>query len=52
MPLDSEKVVKDMQTVINIPMVAVDKTKAGKTVRAKTVMRKKDFMSHTPILKV
>ena len=52
MPLDSEKVVKDTQTAINIPMVAVDKTKSGKVVRAKTIMRKKDFLSQTPILKV
>jgi hypothetical protein len=52
MPLDSEKVIKDVQTDINIPLVAADKTKAGKIVRAKTIMRKKDFLSKIPILKV
>ena len=52
MPIDSEKVVKDTQSSINIPMVAVGKKKQDKIVRAKTIMRKKDFLSNTPILKV
>jgi len=52
MPIGSEKVVKDTQTAINIPIVAADTSIDKKVVVAKTIMRKPNFMSNTPILKV
>jgi hypothetical protein len=51
-PLGGERVVKDVQSNINIPIVATDKTKKTKVITAKTIMRKPNFLSSTQFLKV
>jgi hypothetical protein len=51
-PIGDERVVKDTETSINIPIVATGKTKDKKTITAKTIMRKPNFSSTTPFLKV
>ena len=50
---DSEAVVKDMQSDLNMP-IAVDYNRAKDEFRvgAKTIMRKKDFRTPSPVIKV
>lgn len=52
MPLGDEKVIKDKQTAINIPIVSADKINDKKIIKAKTIMRKPNFVSSTPFIKV
>lgn len=52
MPRDSERVVNDTKTALNVPIIAVDKTPSKNTIRAKTIIRKKDFTTSNPKLKV
>lgn len=48
---DSEAVFRDLMTLVNLPFVLKDGEK-GKTLVAKTVMRKQDFKSYTPMLDI
>ena len=52
MPLGDEKVIKDKQTAINIPIVSADKINDKKIIKAKIIMRKPNFVSSTPFIKV
>ena len=48
---DDEAVFRDLMTLVNLPFVLKD-TDKGKTLVAKTVMRKQDFKSQTPTLDI
>lgn len=51
MPFNAEAVMKDLSSELNIPF-AINRTSQGKTLAAKTVMRKDNFHTPDPVLTV
>jgi hypothetical protein len=50
---DAEAVLKDLSTQLNLPFVVkYDRASGDVDVVAKTIMRKRDFMTSSPVLKV